>query len=66
MQRTQRVVSLAEKSHNESAQNLYFVENFAQPWAFLVDEVNGDFFVVPACHELVLDGSINIFKLSTL
>ena len=22
------------------------------------------FFVVPACHELVLDGSINIFKLS--
>ena len=22
-----------------------------------------DFFVVPACHELVLDGSVNIFKL---
>ena len=24
------------------------------------------FFVVPACRELVLDGSINIFKLSML
>ena len=24
------------------------------------------FFVGPACHELVLDGSINIFKLSML
>ena len=42
-----------------------FVDTECNP-SLSLDKATIIFFVVPACHELVLDGSINIFKLSML